>query len=107
MSGRLKHKVKFVRDGSTKDAFGVVVKGTETKVMDAKANVQVLSGSERISQGTALDTEFISVLLRSDTRIKHDLTMMWNGNRYTIDNIRPDDKNMKTIVQASREIRNV
>ena len=106
MSGKLKHKVKLLSGGTTKDTFGNIIKATEQKVMEAKANVQVISGAERISQGTALDTEFISIMMRSDTRIKHDLTLLWNGNRYTIDNIRPDDKNMKVIVQASRELRN-
>lgn len=106
MSGRYKHKLKFVKGGSTRDAFGVVTQATEVKIMEAKGNVQVLSGSERINQGTALDSEFISVLLRSDTRIKHDLTMIWEGRRYTIDNIRPDDKKMKMVVQGSREVRN-
>lgn len=106
-SGRYKHRIKFVSTGTITNAFGVVGKATDTKVLDTKGNVLVISGAERINQGTALDTEFISVMLRSDTRIKHDLTMLWEGKRYNIDNIRPDDRKMRMIVQGSREIRNV
>ena len=106
-SGRYKHKINFVRTGSTTDAFGVVRNATDIKVLEAKGNVLIISGAERINQGTALDTEFVSVMLRSDTRIKHDLTMIWEGKRYNIDNIRPDDRKMRMVVQGSREIRNV
>ncbi len=104
-SGRLKHVVSVIGVSTTRDAFGKPQEAV-APIFRMKCNVQVITGTERVQQGVELDQEFISVLARHDTRLKNDHHLRWEGKDYIVRLIRPDDRKMKMIITASRELRN-
>lgn len=104
-SGRFKHKIKIVEHTNVKDSFGSN-KQSVNVVATVKANVQVISGTERVNAGVAIDSEFISVLTRYDTRISYDKFIVWNGREYIIRTKRPDDRNRQLVLTCSADIQN-
>lgn len=104
-SGRYKHKVKLVELTTTKNVYGSV-KDSVNVITTFKANVQVISGTERINAGVAIDSEFISVLMRYDSRVTYDKYIQWNGRNYIIRTKRPNDRNREMVLTCSADIRN-
>ena len=103
-SGSFHHKISISKSSDDLDEFNKLVT-TKIAVFDARANVQILSGSELLKSGMELSSEFLSILMRKDRRLLHEHFITWNGNEYSINMIRPSDDNarLEMIVTASRE----
>ncbi len=102
-SGRLRHQIKIKRHTGEQGSKGQLLNNYNV-VRSSKANVQVLSGSELIKAGVSSNTEVCSILIRRSAEIQHDDIIEWRGNDYTINSIKPDDKNRQLIITVSRDI---
>ena len=100
-SGRLKDLVVIKKQVETRNELNQRIKSYD-KVFKAKANVQVLSGSELIKAGVELTREYLSILMRYDTRIKHEYKLFHNGSMYDVESIKPNDRKMDMVITASR-----
>ena len=103
-SGRYKHKIKIVEREDTQDRFGSV-KYSNNVVAQPKANVQVISGTERVNAGVTIDSEFVSIRMRYDSRVKYSSFIHWKGREYIIRTIKPDDRSREMILTCSADIR--
>ena len=104
MSGRYKHRIGFYTTDGNKSSRGRYNPVT-TLIFETKADVSVISSTERINSGVELDVEFISILMRGDTRLQHKQRVKWQGKFYQITGIKPDNRKRNTIVNAQRDIR--
>jgi len=73
-------------------------------IRTTKADVKILSGAELIKSGVSLNTEYASILIRRESRLKHKDVIEWEGNDYTVNSIRPYKRNRQMIVSVSRDI---
>lgn len=105
-AGRLRHKINIVEHLGAQNEFGELVENWTFRFA-VRCNVKVLAGSELIKAGAQLGNEYISVLMRFDGRVNHRQAMEYLDNRFTIENIRPDDDNQYMTVTGLRELRNV
>lgn len=105
MSGRYKHRIEFYVSTMVTNSRGRA-NPVDTLVFKSMADVSVISSTERINTGVELDVEFISVLMRSDTRLAHNQRLKWKGNVYQITGLKPDNRNRRVVINAQRDIRN-
>lgn len=102
-SGRYKHKIIIEQQVDREDGSGMPVDGFN-KVFSAKVNFRIMSGSDLLKAGIALTSEVATMLMRYDRRLDYDHVINRNGNRYSVDTIKPDDNNREMIVTVSREL---
>lgn len=102
-AGRLRHQIIIKRSKGEQGDKGQLLNTFDT-VQRVKANVQILSGAEMVRSGIALNTEYASILIRRSNEICHDDVIEWKGNDYTINSIKPDDKNRQMVITVSRDI---
>lgn len=102
-SGKLNKKVTINKPSDEQTAEGYDT-GKVIKVFGAKANVRILSASDLIKAGVELTKEYASIKMRYNSKIQFNYSLNYNGNEYSINSIRPDDKNKEMIVTVSRDI---
>ena len=102
-SGRLRDNIIIKRSKGEQGSKGQLL-NTFNIICRAKADFKVLSGSEQIKAGISLNTEYASVLIRRNDKIKHKDIIEWNGDDYTVGAIRPMNKNSQMLITVSRDI---
>lgn len=102
-SGQLKDKITINKPTDDRTEEGDEA-GTVTKIFDAKADVKILSAAELLKSGLSLTTEYASILMRRDSRLKYHHSINFFGNEYKVESIRPTDNRMDMIVTISRDI---
>lgn len=79
-----------------------------TTVCVMRGNVQLINGTEMIKAGINLSSEVISVMTRTDSRLKHEHFLEWSGEIYSVGAIKPYlDKNGRQIgllITAMRDV---
>lgn len=100
-AGRMRHVVEFWVAGGGSDDYGFPL--PSTKVFEARAEVQVKSGSQMVAYGTALTSSVITVMMWFDDRAKNDQTLKWQGVEYQIQHIMPDEHQKGMIITATVE----
>lgn len=101
-SGRKKDKVSFYTiDRNSQDKYG---NPDDTPILfwETKANVQVLSVNDTISNGLEVNSESISILCRLNVELKHDMEVIWSGNHYDVVGIKPTENRIDMVVTAQR-----
>lgn len=99
--GRLRDSIIIQEQTDDQTDYGGETK-TLNNLFNARVNVKVISGVELLKAGVAANTEVISILMRYDSRVKYEHLVSFNGVRYEISSIKPDDKYHTMIVSASR-----
>lgn len=102
-SGKLKSKVIIKRRTKNIDEYGQRKKEYE-KVYAAKGNVRYLSGTDLIKAGVATNIEVITVLMRMDSRLKHEHYLFVDNHLFNITGKKPSDNKREVIVTAEREV---
>lgn len=102
-SGRLRHKVVIQEQPEDTDDFGEEV-DIYNDVFSAKCNFKVISGTELLKAGVALNVEAASILMRFDARLDYDHLVLYKGNRYEVSSIKPSDNERDMIVSVTRQI---
>lgn len=69
-------------------------------VKSARADVKVTSGGESAQYGTVLTSQVITIMMYYDYAITNDMIVAWDGAKYDIKHIRPDESKRSMIVTA-------
>ncbi len=97
-AGRLRHQVTFYMKNELTDEWGE--QQGDILIKSARADVQVTSGGESAQYGTVLTSQVITIMLYYDYAITNDMVVAWDGAKYDIKHIRPDETKRSMIVTA-------
>lgn len=102
-AGRLRHLVTFLNQPSGSDSYGEPL--PPVQVFQARADVEVKSGSQKITMGEQMTTEVITCLMWFDPRANNAGFMRWEktGKVYEVQHIVPDGEDKAMMVTARIE----
>lgn len=99
-ANRLNEYVQFYNQLNDVDERGKPKKSDEF-AFDCRAEVQEKSGQQLQQMGKTLDDSVISILTYFHWDVKSDQVVVFNGNRYQVDHIQPDNVRKSMIVSCS------
>ena len=102
-SGRLKDKITIQSQPDTTDVYGEEL-NVFNDVFSAKCDFKIMSGTEMLKSGLALNDEVASILMRFDGRLKYKHLVLHKLNRYEVGAIKPTKNNRDMIVTVSRQV---
>lgn len=88
-SGRLRHYVELYRPSANTDEYGQSL--GDVFVFDMWANCQVVSGNKLVAYGSGMTSSVITVLAWYDERATNSMILVWEGERYQVNHIKPDE----------------
>lgn len=102
-TGRLRNTVSIEEAIVSEDSFGDDVT-VFTELFKKKADVKMLSVDQLLQSGMDLNEEMGTVLTRYDKRVKPEHHLVYNGNRYEIKGLKPDNKHRDMIITIYRQV---
>ena len=100
-ASQLREYVQFFNQSNETDSRGKPTKTTDTLAFDCFAEVLEKSGRQLEQMGKTLDDSVVSVLTYFDWNVRSDQVMCWNGRRYEVDHIQPDESKKSMIVHCT------
>ena len=102
-SGRLKDKVVIQTQPDETDEYGEEVDVYET-VFTAKCDFRIVSGTELLKADIDLNIEVATMLMRHDSRLQYDHSVLYKGNRYEVSSIKSTVNDRQMIVSVTRQV---
>lgn len=102
-SGKLRDVLAVKIQTEKQDDYGERV-NEYVHVNNHACNVMVISGSELLKAGIQLTSEYISILMRNTSDVVYERFIQWRGNIYSIESIKPSNRDRDLIVIATRGI---
>jgi len=88
-AGRLRQYIEIQEEDTEPNEYGI--SGGFDTVIKARANVKFKSGSQMQDYGTTLTSTIITVLIWYNVAVKTNQYVLFDGVRYTIQHIEPDE----------------
>jgi SPP1 family predicted phage head-tail adaptor len=101
-AGKKRTTITIQSQSSDSDSFGDEIEVYEV-VFKAKCDFRVISGAELLKAGLAMNEEVVTILMKYDSRLQYDHSIVHKGNVYNVGSIKPDERYMDMIVTASRQ----
>lgn len=102
-SGKYRDLIDVQSQDEGQDAYGGQ-NDTYTTDFKARCDVKVLTGGESIKLGLEVGTSIASIMMRHDKRLKEEHSILWEGQRYSIQFIKPDARKNQMVVTVSRHL---
>lgn len=102
-SGKFRDKIEVQVQDDTQDAYGGQ-DGSYTTQFSARCDFKILTGGESIKIGLETSTVIASIMMRYDKRLREDHLILWKGERYSIQFIKPTERKNQMVVTVSRQL---
>lgn len=101
-AGRLRQYVEILVPSTATDDYGQLV--GDVPVFDARAEVKTVSGAKIQDYGTTTTSTIITVLMWFDERAENKQVLVFNGVRYEVNHVKPDEL-MKSMILTCEVIK--
>lgn len=102
-SGRLRHRITVKARSTAQDEYGEQVE-LYSDLFHAMADVRVLSSQARLESGLSMNSEYKTLLMRYDARLKYEYYIESDGYIYSVISINPDNKKREMVVTIERDV---